>query len=140
MLLPISGGFLGSPICRWRVEGVGIVLVFSSKSLGAGEQHHAVLCPTVEELVVNGEVSCPFPQTTDKNQPHQVWLRTKGEVKMMEPNRGWSGQGCFLEEGALEMGLDFNSDRSLLGSTALAPWEASCLGVHSWGTFWTHWM
>lgn len=41
----------------------------------------------------------------DGNQPHQVWLRTRGEVKMMGVEVGLDSQGRFLEEGAFEMGL-----------------------------------
>lgn len=61
----ISGGFLGSPICSWRVEEVGILLVFSSKSLGAGEQHHAVLCPTGG---AGGQWGGELPTPTDHGQ------------------------------------------------------------------------
>lgn len=45
----------------------------------------------------------------DGNHPHQVWLRTRGEVKMMGVEGGLDSQGRFLEEGALEMGLAFSS-------------------------------
>lgn len=59
--------------------------------------------------------------TDHKNQLQQAWLKTRGEVRMVELHRAWSGQGYFLEEGALEMGLVYGYESSPLSPIALAP-------------------
>lgn len=66
-------------------------------------------------------------------------------MKKVGPHRGWSGQGCFLEEGALERGLVFSSDSSLpplismgtslFGFSFLAHFLAT-LGLAWWGHAW----
>lgn len=66
-------------------------------------------------------MSCPHRPQTGASSIRRglAW----GEVKTVESKGSWSGQGYFLEEGALEMGLAFSSDiAASLSSMALAPW------------------
>lgn len=76
-----------------------------------GSSIRQVPAPPQKYLCSNGEMTCTHRLQAGTNS---IRLRTREKVKTVEQKGSWSGQGCFLEEEALQVGLVSSSNSRLL--------------------------